>query len=522
MEIILNILHGGESEMIKKISGIVTVIFISIMCSSCIYKNEEKDSLNEDNSIRYMVYKLPADFSHSEKDINDSREIFIALFDGLVEENDEGKIIPALCESFEIKDDGIEYRFNLREDIRWSTGEKITAKDFLAFFKAVLSPKYPDYYIKDIKSIYGAEKYHKGKASFEETAIKAVNDSTLVIRLNNKDDNFLRNLSKAKYLLRKDFKILSDLKNNYKDIACSGAFVIDSFGEDRMLLKRNPLYKDKDNNGKSHIEIQKKSGEEQALAEFYIKKGDLFKNPPLNQIKDMESKGDIVKSFSGNILTLYLNSKETGKDIYIKSALEKAILAGILQEKEEVPVWAQYSHGEDNYNKGNSKKESINVNSDSYKDYEKVNERIRTELQSARELLKKSQYKESKAISIKAGNTEKSKRIAGMINSFLKKGLSIKTIISYHSEDELKEAAEKNSCDLLIGDISYKIAEDSLFIPLFFDFDIWCRGEDINNLTFNGRGELLLKELTKDKNTYKKDNKKKDRDFNHEEILPIG
>jgi peptide/nickel transport system substrate-binding protein len=50
------------------------------------------------------------------------------LYDSLVFADDEGKIVPALAESWEISEDGTEYTFELREDVTFHNGEPFDAE----------------------------------------------------------------------------------------------------------------------------------------------------------------------------------------------------------------------------------------------------------------------------------------------------------------------------------------------------------------------------------------------------------
>ena len=65
------------------------------------------------------------------------------LFDRLVEEWPERTIVPSLAERWEISDDGLRYRFILREGLRWSDGAPITAHDVEFGIKRVLDPDRP-------------------------------------------------------------------------------------------------------------------------------------------------------------------------------------------------------------------------------------------------------------------------------------------------------------------------------------------------------------------------------------------
>ena len=64
----------------------------------------------------------------------------LQLFDGLVRLNDESEPEAALAKNWDISDDGREYTFHLRPDLKWSNGEPLTAYDFEYAWKRVLDP----------------------------------------------------------------------------------------------------------------------------------------------------------------------------------------------------------------------------------------------------------------------------------------------------------------------------------------------------------------------------------------------
>src|SRR5512136_2046539 len=64
-----------------------------------------------------------------------------ALFEGLLKlDGRTVRPIPALAESWSVSPDGKTYRFTLRTNAAWSTGERITAEDVLYSWRRALSP----------------------------------------------------------------------------------------------------------------------------------------------------------------------------------------------------------------------------------------------------------------------------------------------------------------------------------------------------------------------------------------------
>lgn len=72
---------------------------------------------------------------------NDGNSLFVVTFMAepliLGGENWGDKIEPALAESWDISDDGLEYTFHLRQGVTWHDGEPFTAEDVLFTYQAV-------------------------------------------------------------------------------------------------------------------------------------------------------------------------------------------------------------------------------------------------------------------------------------------------------------------------------------------------------------------------------------------------
>ncbi len=83
-----------------------------------------------------------------------------ALFEGLVRwDNETYEILPGVAERWEVSDDGLVYTFHLRTDARWSTGEPVTARDFIYSWERALRPDTAADYTQMLFHIAGAEDY---------------------------------------------------------------------------------------------------------------------------------------------------------------------------------------------------------------------------------------------------------------------------------------------------------------------------------------------------------------------------
>jgi len=106
------------------------------------------------------------------------------LFEGLLNEDDEGKIIPGVARSFEASEGNTVYTFKLRKS-NWSNGDPVTANDFVYAWRRAIDPKTasPYKWYMEIMSIKNVKAVGKGEMKPEALGVEAVDDYTLKVTL---------------------------------------------------------------------------------------------------------------------------------------------------------------------------------------------------------------------------------------------------------------------------------------------------------------------------------------------------
>ncbi len=116
-----------------------------------------------------------------------SFEIIAATTEGLMSVDKDGKVIPALAESHEVSADQLTWTFKLR-DAKWVNGDPVTAHDFVfAWQNANTNPDaiYNYLYTGDGAGIVNAADVQSGAKDKAELGVKALDDKTLEIKLDN-------------------------------------------------------------------------------------------------------------------------------------------------------------------------------------------------------------------------------------------------------------------------------------------------------------------------------------------------
>ncbi|MFA6119534.1 MAG: peptide ABC transporter substrate-binding protein [Parachlamydiales bacterium] len=179
------------------------------------------------------------------RDIN-SINIAKTLFDGLMRASKDGSVQCAIADRYVIDADGKQYTFFLKESF-WSNGEKLTAYDFEYSYKKALSIDFVSPYAFNLFVIKNAKLAKAGKISSDEIGIKALDEKTLVIQLENPCPYFLNLLTMPIFFaVNKDI----DQRNpnwflDDKEFVSNGAFKLSRFKHsDYIEAKKNDLYWD--------------------------------------------------------------------------------------------------------------------------------------------------------------------------------------------------------------------------------------------------------------------------------------
>src|SRR5437899_2176965 len=109
----------------------------------------------------------------------------LSMFEGLARFDPvTGKGIPGIAEKWESSPDAKVYTFHLRSNGVWSTGEPITARDFVYSWLRALDPYTASDYAGELFFLENAEEYNSGKLKDRAlVGVHALDDSTLRVNL---------------------------------------------------------------------------------------------------------------------------------------------------------------------------------------------------------------------------------------------------------------------------------------------------------------------------------------------------
>lgn len=303
---------------------------MTMFSSGCIQKKVKPST-----SRKYLVYnlgKLPSDLLMLDNNDVREKDLLLVLFEGLVREDKDGKIVSAMAEKYETSKDKIEYTFKLRKNLHYSNGTDIKATDFVRLFHDILLEK-GNVFADQLYCIFGAKDFSLGKVGFDKVGIFAKDDLTLQIRLNSPNDYFIKTLSNPVFTLREDNADMKNWKNSYGDIQYSGPFIIKDINkEGEITLSKNPKYWGASGIVSNEMLFTSIEDEENALADFetngesYISKIDVLVSPPISEVSSLskEKKTEVKPTQSMYYLNFNLKNKDP-IDINFRNAIGSII-----------------------------------------------------------------------------------------------------------------------------------------------------------------------------------------------------
>lgn len=224
----------------------LTVVLLTGFLFSCNTAQKEKD----DRSVfRYNeasgITSLDPAYASNQANIWACNQ----LFNGLVQLDSLLVPVPCIAKSWEISDDGLQYVFHLRSDIRFhphpaiANGRTVRATDFVFSFMRICDEKTASPGSWIFQSLQTSE---NGKI----TGLSAPDDSTLVIRLKHAFPPLLGLLASAYCSVVPEEVIRTTGKDFRKQPIGTGPFVFHAWEERTALVfHRNPNYFESDSQG---------------------------------------------------------------------------------------------------------------------------------------------------------------------------------------------------------------------------------------------------------------------------------
>jgi oligopeptide transport system substrate-binding protein len=264
----------------------------------------------------------------------DSHAVAANLFEGLATGTEDGGIVPALAEGWEISADGLTYTFHLR-DATWSDGQKVVADDLVYAWRRAVDPAIGSSYgyFLALGGIENADAVLSGAMPPDGLGVTAPDAKTLVVKLATRTPFFLSMLTQAtlfpvpRHVIEKygkDWTLVGHIVSN-------GAYTLkENQPGERLVIERNPLYWNDAKTVLNRVEFISVPENGQALTRFLAGELDYTDIPRGRKQQMVGLVGDQM-TIRPQLCTDYLslNVSETGpvalRDRRVRKALSLAI-----------------------------------------------------------------------------------------------------------------------------------------------------------------------------------------------------
>jgi oligopeptide transport system substrate-binding protein len=177
--------------------------------------------------------------------------IVINMFEPLLNySHGNGPPTPGVAKRYDVSADGKVYTFYLRDNARWSDGEKVTAHDFVYSWKRVLTPETASKTAFLLWKLKNGRAFNEGELrDFSKVGVRAIDDWTLEVILEHPYPYFPHLAAYVAYspAPRKAIEAHGDQWTRPGNIVVNGPFTLTKWKiRDRVELEKNPLYWDAD------------------------------------------------------------------------------------------------------------------------------------------------------------------------------------------------------------------------------------------------------------------------------------
>jgi oligopeptide transport system substrate-binding protein len=326
-------------------STLYALLGSSLVLSSAIASNRVPADvkLAEDQTFTYRILDEHSSLDPQVVEDVTGSEVVRDLFEGLMNQDSEGNLIPGVATSYEANDDNTVYTFKLRDNAKWSNGEAVTANDFVYGWQRAVDPELasPYQWFMELMSIDNAAEIIKGDKTKEELGVKAIDDLTFEVTLTVPLPYFPQMTSHSTTFPtpRAVIEEHGAQWTKPENIVSNGAYVLtEHLPNERSTRERNPHYWDNENTTIDKTIALVINDENVALTRFLA--GELDRTEvPAGQFPRLEKEYPGVAISFPRLCNYYytFNLSDSGpevfKDVRVRMALALAVDRKIISEK---------------------------------------------------------------------------------------------------------------------------------------------------------------------------------------------
>ncbi|HMC27955.1 MAG TPA: peptide ABC transporter substrate-binding protein, partial [Verrucomicrobiae bacterium] len=260
--------------------------------------------------------------------------VALSMFEGLARFDPvTGEGVPGIAEKWKVSPNGREYTFHLRSNVVWSTGEPITAHDFVYSWLRALNPYTASDYAGQLFFLENAEEYNGGKLKDGAlVGVHALDDSTLRVNLNTPCPFFidLCAFQTLAVVPRKAIDAYGDRWIMKRPLPVSGPYLLEYWRiHDKIRLRKNPRYWDAEHTRNEVVDLLPIDSATIAMNLYLTRQADIIwdKNVIPTELMDVLIKRPDCHAwpFLGNYFVRINITRKPLDDVRVRKALALSI-----------------------------------------------------------------------------------------------------------------------------------------------------------------------------------------------------
>lgn len=292
----------------KKSKTLLTLLLAGLMMTSCGGAKEGNEKAENNTDQRPLTVAMATELDSMDPfktAAGDTKTMMDQIFDGLLDVDEDGNLIPDLAESYKISDDGLTYTFKLKEGVKFHDGSEFGADDV--------------YYTYDkLAGLTSGEPLNSKFACIKEMDI--VSPTEISMKLEKVNNSFI--YLQTQPIVKKDYE-----DNQNKPIG-TGPYKFESYtpGE-ALVLTRFDDYHNKDHIAKTkQVNVVRIADNQALVMAINNKEVDLASKLTADEVDQVKESTDSYSHPQNLVQVLGLNNKiKPFDDIRVRQAIAYAI-----------------------------------------------------------------------------------------------------------------------------------------------------------------------------------------------------
>ena len=293
-------------------------------------------SLGDDRILRIGNSHEPSSLDPHRYFTNLEEHILKDLFVGLTTMDAHGNVVPGVAERWTTSPDGLVWTFTLREGLKWSDGERLTSDDFVYAFRRLQDPNTAASLAFFLYAVKNARAINAGELETERLGVRAIDDSTLEIELEQPFPFFIERIlypiayPVPKHVIEKHGDDWVDAEN----WVSNGPYQVNAWRiQEYLELTKNVHFYDSSNVSINTVRHYPIADATSALNRYLANEVDIIREYPRNAYAHLlrERPNEVHNSSLQSIMYIVFNlASEKVSDTRVREALGLAINRNLL------------------------------------------------------------------------------------------------------------------------------------------------------------------------------------------------